>query len=360
MLFLRDPAMARNMSLVQWDLLIRQARRSKTLATVYHRLNDADLLSFVPARPLSHLLINAKVATRHIESIQWEVSCINEVLRGINQPLVLLKGAAYALGKLNASKGRLFSDVDIIVAKADLAVVEEALSLAGWESEKLDAYDQQYYRKWMHELPPMVHNKRGTTIDVHHNILPDTVSCAPDASLLLQAIRKIPSEKNIYTLSVVDRILHSATHLFYEGELEHGLRDLVDLDALISDAAGQEPTFWEELIVRAKQLNLMLPTYYALHYLKVLLNVPIPNKEYREIARYKPRFPMLMDLLFSRALMPDHASCNDSFTSAARWLLYIRSHYLRMPFYLLIPHLVRKACKRQSVNEIQQAADVGK
>jgi len=25
------------------------------------------------------------------------------------------------------------------------------------------------------------------------------------------------------------------------------------------------------------------------------------------------------------------------------WLLYIRSHYLRMPLHLLVPHLARKA-----------------
>ena len=30
-------------------------------------------------------------------------------------------------------------------------------------------------------------------------------------------------------------------------------------------------------------------------------------------------------------------------TGLARWLLYVRSHYLRMPLSLVVPHLVRKA-----------------
>jgi len=28
------------------------------------------------------------------------------------------------------------------------------------------------------------------------------------------------------------------------------------------------------------------------------------------------------------------------------WLLYVRSHWLRMPAHLLIPHLVRKSLRR--------------
>jgi hypothetical protein len=30
-----------------------------------------------------------------------------------------------------------------------------------------------------------------------------------------------------------------------------------------------------------------------------------------------------------------------------RWLLYARSHWLRMPAHLLIPHLVRKSLRRR-------------
>jgi len=33
-------------------------------------------------------------------------------------------------------------------------------------------------------------------------------------------------------------------------------------------------------------------------------------------------------------------------TGFARWLLYVRSHALRMPLYLAVPHLIRKAWMR--------------
>ena len=37
-----------------------------------------------------------------------------------------------------------------------LDAVEAALIAAGWEWVKRDPYDDDYYRRWMHELPPLI------------------------------------------------------------------------------------------------------------------------------------------------------------------------------------------------------------
>jgi hypothetical protein len=50
-----------------------------------------------------------------------------------------------------------------------------------------------------------------------------------------------------------------------------------------------------------------------------------------------------MDFLFLRAFRPDHPQSKLPHTALALNLLYLRSHYLRMPLYLLLPHLCRKA-----------------
>ena len=67
-------------------------------------------------------------------------------------------------------------------------------------------------------------------------------------------------------------------------------------------------------------------------------------------ARWQPPALKLkfFDALFLRALMPDHPSCDGPLTGLARWLLYARAHYLRMPLPLLLPHLIRKAFYRPS------------
>jgi hypothetical protein len=45
-------------------------------------------------------------------------------------------------------------------------------------------------------------------------------------------------------------------------------------------------------------------------------------------------------------MAPSHPSCDRAFTGMARNLLYLRGHWLRMPPRLLVPHLLRKAWRR--------------
>jgi hypothetical protein len=50
-----------------------------------------------------------------------------------------------------------------------------------------------------------------------------------------------------------------------------------------------------------------------------------------------------MDQLFERVLVPPHPSCDDWLSSVARFILYIRGNWLRMPPMLLARHLCHKA-----------------
>ena len=111
---------------------------------------------------------------------------------------------------------------------------------------------------------------------------------------------------------------------------------------------GAKPDFWPQLISRAAELDLTRPLYYALHYTSSILDTPVPDTILSEsgVGRPGALTAPIMDRLFRRALAPDHPSCADRLTGSAQWLLYVRSHYLRMPLYLLIPHLVRKSIKK--------------
>ena len=86
----------------------------------------------------------------------------------------------------------MYSDIDILVPKALLLRAESALMLHGWTGHEHDAYDQRYYRQWMHELPPMQHIRRQSVIDVHHAILPETARVRPDPARLIAAAVDVP------------------------------------------------------------------------------------------------------------------------------------------------------------------------
>ena len=55
----------------------------------------------------------------------------------------------------------------------------------------------------------------------------------------------------------------------------------------------------------------------------------------------------LMARLLAVALEPSPPHTRGAGEALARWLLYVRSHWLRMPPHLLVPHLVRKAWMRR-------------
>ncbi len=346
---LKNPEKTIDFSLSQWDLLIRQARRAGVLARLGYLLeHQKNIQSKVPLPVLMHIQSAQIYANQVRRSIDWELLCIQKALDSVGLPLILLKGAAYVVAHDDVGLGRLFSDIDILVPKKELNRVERALINEGWKPGDIDVFDQRYYRKWMHELPPMQHVQRHTSIDVHHNLLPLTNRFCPDADKLLSKIVKIP-EKNVWVLALEDRVIHSATHLFHEGELEHGFRDLSDLDLFFKEFSRQED-FWNKLLQRAEELKQQISLYYAFRYTNKIFQTSIPKKIFNHAKLYRPNRvkEALMDFLFLRALMPDHPSCNDRWTGLARWLLYIRSHYLRMPLYLLIPHLFRKSWMRLS------------
>jgi hypothetical protein len=337
------------LGLAEWDLLLRQARRAGLLARLCILLDEQRVLDAVPAQVLPHLMSARTVAAAQERAVRWEVNRITKALTEFDSvPVILLKGTAYLMAKLPPARGRIFGDVDIMVPKETLDAVEQALRWHGWLARTLDSYDDRYYRQWTHELPPLRHIMRHTVLDVHHNILPETARLHPDPTKLIAAAQPLNGDDSLSTLAPRDMVLHSATHLLNEGEFENGLRDLVDLDDLLR-YFGREESFWPGLVERAQVLDLTRPLYYALRYRRSILGTPVPEEVEAKARLHRPRgfASPLMDAAFSRALAPDHPSYDTVLTKPARFFLYVRSHYLRMPLHLLVPHLIRKAIKRR-------------
>ncbi|HVC11496.1 MAG TPA: nucleotidyltransferase family protein [Burkholderiales bacterium] len=348
-LALRDPRALPGWPLARWEALVRQARRANLLSRLAVLLDADGLLQSVPEAPRAHLDAARTVSQAQEEAVRREVAYVYQALAPTGAEIVLLKGAAYLFAGLPAARGRVFSDVDILVPGVALGQVEAALMLHGWATTHHDPYDQRYYRRWMHELPPMQHITRGTVLDVHHAILPTTARLKPDSAKLLAASRPLAGEPRLRVLAPADMVLHSATHLFFNEELGSGLRDLADLDSLLRHF-GRQPGFWEQLAGRAREMDLTRPLYYALRYATRILRTPVPATALRaaEIGRPSPLLRRLMDVLYLRALRPDHPGAADRLTPLARHSLYVRAHWLRMPPVLLVYHLGVKAFRRES------------
>lgn len=332
-------------SLADWNLIIQQARSAQVLGTLCARLERAGQLDSVPQPVRWHLDAATVVANKNYRDTLVEVQQFLPVFSGLGIPLVLLKGAAYLVSTAEFASGRVFSDIDILIPQERLKDLEDALRWYGWTNTYHSEYDQKYYRQWMHELPPLMHRKRGTVLDIHHTILPLTARLHPPADKLFENVVPVPARNGVWTLSAPDMILHSATHLFMDSEFDHAFRDLLDIDGLIRLYDDGTQSCWQGLLDRGQEMDLLPPLFYALRYARRVLKTPVPDPVLERCEElWRPTLPMSwMDSFFERVLRPVHASCATPGTNTARSLFHLRGHYLRMPLALLAYHLSRKA-----------------
>jgi hypothetical protein len=341
---LRDPPRLARLGLPEWETLVRQGRQGGLLGRIACLAEELGIADEVPAAPRAHLVAARNlVAAQHREVLR-EVVHITDALVPLDVDIVLLKGAAYVLSGAAAAKGRLFTDIDILVARERLAEVEAALMLKGWATTHHSAYDQRYYRRWMHELPPLQHIHRHTVLDVHHAIVPLTGRLKPSSRKLRNAARPIGSLPRVLALAPADMLLHSMAHLFGNGETQRCLRDLSDLDLLLRQFAN-EPGFWGQLFDRAAELDLVRPLYYGLRYSTGVLGTPVPQEARPWSSSGAPGWLWLrlMDWLWHTAL---GASAPSATVRSAELLLFARAHWLRMPPFMLMRHLLVKAMQQ--------------
>jgi hypothetical protein len=310
-----------------WTSVVSAARAESLLGSLAFRLEGCPVPEEV-ARLFDD--VRRASATVRAEAL-WEAEMARRALAPLGVPVVLLKGTAYAAAGLQASIGRSIGDLDILVPRDALPRVERALLAAGWEWVKEDAYDDLYYRRWMHELPPLIHRERDRMIDVHHTILPLTARPTPDAEALVA--NSLALGGGLRVLAPRDMVVHAATHLIADGDLAGGLRNLWDIDRLLREFVAQDDSFWPTLQARAEHHGLWRAVHRAARLANDLYGTPIPETW---------RFWDSADPLFKgRVLARDGWGRPTS--RALRFGFYVRSHLLRMPPLMLARHLLRKA-----------------
>jgi hypothetical protein len=343
-LSLRDvlgrPELLPTLTLGQWDVVLRHARAAALAARLSYLIEAHGWRAAIPDQVRRHLDAERLVASKLARDVERELQRIVEPLRLAGIPVVVLKGAAYIVGDLPAARGRVFTDIDILVPRNDIDVAEQRLILAGWRGEEKAGWDQRFYRRWMHQIPPMVHAVRESVVDLHFAIVPSRARHAVASDPLFEAAQRAARDPQVKILAPEDMILHSATHLFNEGEFDRALRDLVDLDLLLRHFAAM-PDFWTKLVERAASLGMGRPLYYALRNAGRFLFTPIPAEVIEATRRFAPPMPALMDALFERALRPPHPTARDRLARLSLLFLYARGHWLRLPLHLLAPHLLR-------------------
>ncbi|WP_375286630.1 nucleotidyltransferase family protein [Sphingomonas sp.] len=319
---LAEPETVLALDVESWTALLTMARAERLIGSLAERCAGLE----VPVA-VSRILADARdAAVEQRRAALWEAEMARRALAPLGCPVVLLKGTAYAAAGLAAGQGRFIGDLDILVPRGWLDAVERALLAHGWEWVKPDPYDDAYYRRWMHELPPLIHRERDRMIDVHHTILPLTARPKPDAAALVR--QAVPLDNRLEVLSPEDMVVHATAHLFADGDLAGGLRNLWDIDRLVREF-GEEEGFEGRLLERARLHQLTPAVERGLRLSHALYGTPVPER----LAKLRSS-----DRLFRRRLL-----ARDGWGRPTRPVtelaFYVRSHWLRMPPAMLARHL---------------------
>ncbi len=327
---LADPAAADGLTPEQWTALVTAARAESLLGSLALRLQARAL-----SPKVERILEDARRNSLHARTqALWEAEMGRRALTGTGVAAILLKGTAYVAAGLTAGEGRSIGDLDILVPRERIDEVQRALLAAGWEWVKEDAYDDLYYRRWMHGLPPLIHRTRDRMIDVHHTILPPTARPTPDASALIAS--SVELKNGLRTLSPEDMIVHAAAHLFADGDLAGGLRNLWDINFLLREFAAQDEEFWPRLTERAQLHQLRPAVSRALRLTHRLYGTPVD----KSLAGRR----RLSDALFEARLLARNGWGQPT-RRVLRFAFYVRSHWIRMPPLMLARHLIAKATR---------------
>lgn len=283
------------------------------------------------------------------QQTQTEIVCrqLAHQLAKINIRVILLKGAAYIIGNKPNSKGRLISDIDIIVPRDDLAKLESFVQQNGWQAAELEDYDDKYYREWSHELPPYTHLNSGVTLDIHHNLLPESSGKTIDTDELFKHAIEVDDNLAIPDNSFL--ILHSAIHLLLNDDIEKGLRDCLDLHLLLNETMQIETMQNEtmqsqsgELIINLfEKTNCQRELVILLHLLESLFAEKVFSYQ-KPLLQKLPKITWLEKFkvhCLYHAVFPETPYLNNSSKMLARAYVYVSGHLSKMPFNMFVRHI---------------------
>lgn len=344
----RAPSAALGATEGEWDGVVRVARAARLLGPLGARLAAQGVLERIPPPVRAHFDSEQALVAHRTQMARRLLGELGRLLGGRGFPLVALKGGAYLLQGLACARGRLFSDVDLMVPRAHLDAVEGVLREAGWEfAESLDAYDERYYREWSHELPPLEHPGHPLQLDLHHSILPPVGRVRPnDAALCADSVAVEGTPFRV--LAPADQVLHVCAHVFQDSDLAEMLRDVSDVDALLREYATR-PGFADELVARARVHGLGRALWYGAEFSGALFGTPGADTLKAALAFAAPGVAArrAMAGLGARALLPESPDRLPSLARrGARQLLFLRYLFLRFPLRLLVLHAAYKGARR--------------
>ncbi len=194
------------------------------------------------------------------------------------EKIVLLKGIAMILHYYRDFGMRVIGDIDVLVDRAQISLVDSFLQRSGWHPmvSRMDLNNREHLDRW-HALSFV--KGAGFELDLHWSLIQEN---APkiDAAALRDAL---PSDSHLYVLNPTDLLLQTCIH---------GVKySPIPLIRWIADAVTilkQKAIDWERLIEMGKTAHICLPLSLTLQYLSEQFDAPIPQGAIQKLKETAP------------------------------------------------------------------------
>jgi hypothetical protein len=203
-----------------------------------------------------------------------QIDHVCELLLAAGVRPTLLKGAALVLGGFLRAGERPMADVDVLVARDDVATAQRALAAGGYRP-RVDPATRAWARTRHYQDAPLFHPDHPASLDLHWALVPPHDRRAFRPELLHRTRLREVRAGEVDRLADPDLVLHLALHQWRDrAEGRPGaLGQLWDV-AVVTRRLDEEA--WREVATRAHSTGVLGPVAAVLALTHLLLGQPLP------------------------------------------------------------------------------------
>jgi len=184
---------------------------------------------------------------------------------------MVLKGAALTMFYYRDYGLRPMNDFDVLVHREDVSSALALLQRSGWTPKGFTPTEEYVSARYAHGFK----NENDQEFDLHWHLLSQCREAGSDKDFWEGAVETEFHGVPTHVLNATDQLLHICIH---------GARwNAVPPFRWVADAAiilttAQSEIDWDRLIAQAQKRRLVLPLRETLHYLRTVVDAPIPVK----------------------------------------------------------------------------------
>jgi hypothetical protein len=252
---------------VDWDGFCVQVGKHSMAPLIYHTLRDDDTI--LPLWVKEKLQSAYYQSARRNTLLYQELDQIVHVLNDAKIPVILLKGAALAIGVYGNIALRPMADIDLLVRKENMSRTEELFLEHGYE---IHDHADSYLR---HATFTREDSGWPCRVEVHRHMVSSAYyrRSIPEKWLWPDPIEVIIDNASSLRLSPDAAIFHASLHVLDHIAIESTLLWLWD----IVEISQCHDIDWDTLADRTIKFKIVLPIRSMLLECKELLDLPIPD-----------------------------------------------------------------------------------